>query len=118
MGQRKGKGLESLGGLVFSTDPDWQPEITEENEATTLPPQQQQLKVWLDRKQRAGKAVTLVSGFVGNEADLQQLGKLLKTKCGVGGSVKAGEIIIQGDFALKIVQLLGDMGYKVKRAGG
>lgn len=118
MGQRKGKGLESLGGLVFSTDPDWQPEITEENETTTLPPQQQQLKVWLDRKQRAGKAVTLVSGFIGSDADLQQLGKLLKTKCGVGGSVKEGEVIIQGDFADKIVKLLSELGYKAKRAGG
>lgn len=118
MGQRKGKGLESLGGLVYSTDPDWQPEITEESVATTLPPQQQQLKVWLDRKQRAGKAVTLVSGFIGSDADLQQLGKLLKTKCGVGGSVKAGEIIIQGDFADKIVKLLSELGYKAKRAGG
>lgn len=115
---KKGKGLESLGGLVYSTDPDWSYQAEENEQTSTLPPQQQQLKVYLDRKQRGGKEVSLITGFVGQQADLEALGKTLKTKCGVGGSVKDGEIIIQGNFADRLVGLLVQMGYKAKRAGG
>ena len=80
--------------MVYSTNPDFNYETTETPEAETLPPARQELRVWLDRKQRAGKVVTLVKGFVGRDADLQELARLLKTKCGVGGAAKEGEIII------------------------
>ena len=86
-------------------------------EETTLPPSQQQLRVWLDRKQRAGKVVTLVRGFVGSHDDLKELASLLKSRCGVGGSAKDGEIIIQGDFRDRIVDILTREGYKAKKAG-
>ena len=104
-------------GMVYSTNPDFEYSTTEEQEATTLPPVQQNLRVWLDRKQRGGKTVTLVKGFVGTESDLSELGRMLKNKCGVGGSAKDGEIIIQGDHRDRVVELLTAAGYKCKKAG-
>ncbi len=90
----------------------------QEDEQETLPPAHQQLKVWIDRKKRKGKEVTLITGFVGTTDDLKELGSLLKSKCGVGGSAKDGEIIIQGNNRDKIVDILTNAGYKAKKAGG
>ncbi|MFA9390295.1 MAG: translation initiation factor [Prolixibacteraceae bacterium] len=105
-------------GVVFSTNPEHQFNYDQENEEDTLPAQQQDLRVTLDKKQRGGKKVTLVTGFVGSSDDLKALGKLLKTKCGVGGSAKDGEILVQGDFRDKVLEILKKEGYKVKRSGG
>lgn len=99
-------------GIVFSTDPDFRPEQESEPEET-LAPAQQRLKVALDTKHRAGKAVTLVSGFIGREDDLEALGKLVKNLCGTGGSVKDGNIIVQGDHRPKVIQWLKTKGYKI-----
>lgn len=103
--------------MVYSTNPDFQYQTNEQPEATTLPPEQQNLRVWLDRKHRGGKVVTLVKGFVGSESDLAELGRMLKSKCGVGGSAKDGEIIVQGDHRDRVVELLLAAGYKCKKAG-
>ena len=97
--------------VVYSTNPDYQYENEEIEEAETLPKKQQKLRVSMEKKGRGGKTVTLIKGFVGTEEDLKELGKLLKTKCGVGGSVKDEEIIIQGDFKQRIIDLLKTEGY-------
>lgn len=101
-------------GVVYSTNPDYNYQYDDEPEAETLPPSQQKLRVAIDRHHRGGKTVTLVTGFVGTDDDLQALGKLLKSKCGVGGSAKDGEIIVQGEFVEKVKQLLAAEGYRVK----
>jgi translation initiation factor 1 len=102
-------------GVVYSTSNDFDYQYQQQEEAETLPNQQQNLIVKLDKSMRAGKQVTLVVGFIGNTTDLESLGKLLKTKCGVGGSVKDGEVIIQGDHRDKMVAVLQKEGYKAKR---
>ncbi|MBO4263840.1 MAG: translation initiation factor [Bacteroidales bacterium] len=102
-------------GVVYSTDPSYQYERAETEEAALLPPDKQRLVVRLDRRQRAGKQVTLVEGFVGPADDLAELAKALKTKCGVGGTAKDGEITVQGDLRDKVTALLVGMGYHAKR---
>jgi translation initiation factor 1 len=102
-------------GVVYSTDPDFAYRTEETVEESTLPPGKQRLVVTLDRRNRGGKQVTLVTGFVGTSEDLKELGRALKTKLGVGGSAKDGEITIQGDFRDKVVELLKGMGYNAKR---
>ena len=105
-------------GIVYSTDPEFRPE-SEEAAPETLAPQDQQLRIWYETKHRGGKAVSIVAGFEGNEADLNDLGKQLKQACGTGGSVKDGEIIIQGDHRDKILAFLQKKGFsKTKKAGG
>ena len=104
--------------VVYSTNPDFQYETEAEEEPSTLPPAQQRLRVQLDRKNRGGKTVTLVTGFIGAEDDLKELGKLLKNKCGVGGTAKDGEIIIQGDFKQKVAELLQKAGYTQTKTVG
>ncbi len=103
--------------IVYSTDPDFAYRQEQEPEAETLPPSRQDLRVWLDRKQRAGKQVTIVRGFAGNEEELKELARLLKSKCGVGGTAKEGEIIIQGDFRDRVTDILLKAGYRAKKAG-
>lgn len=124
MGKNKpqsGKGLESLGAL-FNLDPDSvsdEPLEIEENNDEQIDPSKIDLRVSLDKKGRNGKAVTLITGFGDlHEDDLRDLAKTLKTKCGVGGSSKDGEIVIQGDHVQKVMNLLKDEGFKVKRSGG
>ena len=102
-------------GVVFSTNPDFAYTEQQEEVQQTLEPSRQKLVVSIDSRCRAGKQVTLVSGFVGSDEDLAELGRTLKVKCGVGGSAKNGEITIQGDFRDRVTALLNEMGYKAKR---
>ena len=97
--------------IVYSTNPDFKYETDEEENTETLDKKQQKLRVNIEKKGRGGKTVTLITGFVGNDNDLKELGKLLKTRCGVGGAAKDGEIIIQGEFKQRIIDILKAEGY-------
>lgn len=115
---KKNNDWKKRDGMVYSTSDDFEFQTESNNGQDSLAPNQQNLKVMLDRKARAGKKVTLIEGFVGNDIELADLGKLLKNKCGVGGSAKDGEILIQGDHRDKVVQILQSEGFKAKKAGG
>lgn len=104
--------------VVYSTNPNFKYETTSKEEVSTLLPQHQKLRVSLDRKNRGGKTVTLVTGFVGTDDDLKALAKFLKSICGVGGAAKDGEIIIQGDFKLRVLDLLKAKGYTQTKPAG
>ncbi|MFT7344170.1 MAG: translation initiation factor 1 [Lentimonas sp.] len=104
--------------LVYSTNPNFEYQDEEQEQQETLNESQQKLYVSIDKKNRGGKEVTLIEGFIGDPEDLKDLGKTLKSKCGVGGSAKDGEIIIQGNFRDKIIEILQKDGYQVKRKGG
>lgn len=97
--------------VVYSTNPDFHYETEENEEAETLPKEKQNLRVNIEKKNRGGKVVTVVTGFVGSEEDMKELGRLLKSKCGVGGSAKDGEILVQGDLKTKVIELLKKEGY-------
>ena len=109
------KRIAGLGGLVYSTDPSFKPTEPEPNTQEDLQPARQPLRIILDTRHRAGKAVTLIYGFTGQPASLEDLGKQLKAACGTGGSVKDGEIIIQGDHRDKVLQWLHKKGYTAAR---
>lgn len=102
-------------GVVFSTNPDFEYDTDRPQEPATLAPSRQELRIWRDTKGRAGKVATVVRGFVGTEEDLQRLGRTLKKGCGVGGSVKDGEIIIQGDCRDRVAEILLREGYRCKK---
>lgn len=112
------KKKSNVTGVVYSTNPDFEYELESDGEQETLAPAQQDLRVHLDRKQRGGKIVTLITGFVGSTEDLDVLAKTLKQKCGTGGGAKEGEIVIQGDFRERIMEVLRASGYRAKKAGG
>jgi len=116
MAKKKLGSLSDLGGFVFSTNDDFK--VPSDNTSETLPNNQQYLEAHFSNKGRGGKTVTVIKGFEGSENDLKTLGKMLKTKCGVGGSIKDGEIIIQGKFRDKIITILQHENYHVKRIGG
>jgi translation initiation factor 1 len=117
--KKKMNSLSDLGGLVYSTDPSFKLPKDDNDAATTLPAAQQRLRIWFETKHRGGKAVTIIAGFEGIAADLESIGKNLKQACGTGGSVKDGEILIQGDHRDKVLQWLLKQGYsQTKKAGG
>jgi translation initiation factor 1 len=118
MSNPKKKSLSDLGGIMYSTDPSFNYEQDNGPAEEAVANNQQDLRVTLDRKNRGGKAVTLITGYRGSDDELQKLGKMLKTKCGVGGAAKDGEIIIQGDFRDKVILILQKEGYKAKKSGG
>jgi translation initiation factor 1 len=118
MSNPKKKSLSDLGGIMYSTDPSFSYQHDQDAVEESVPNNQQDLRVTLDRKNRGGKAVTLITGYRGSAADLEILSKTLKTKCGVGGAAKDGEIIIQGDFRDKVMLILQKDGFKVKKSGG
>ncbi|MEG1649091.1 MAG: translation initiation factor [Rikenellaceae bacterium] len=104
-------------GVVFSTNADFNYDKGDDEKLSTLPNSKQNLRIALDKRNRGGKKVTIVADFIGNDDDLKELGRMLKTKCGVGGSAKDGEIIIQGDFRQKVADILKDAGYKARIIG-
>jgi translation initiation factor 1 len=110
--------MKNISGIVYSTNPQFEYVSDKNDNPDTLVPNQQQLKVHIEKKHRGGKTASIIRGFVGKAEDLEELGKLIKTKCGTGGSAKDGEIIIQGDHRDKIVAMLTEKGYKAKKAGG
>ena len=112
-----GKNKSKRKNVVYSTNPDYQFEYDQEDQET-LPVNQQKLYVSIDRKMRKGKSVTLIEGFVGSPDDLKELAKSIKTACGVGGTSKNGEIMIQGEFKDKVVDLLFKLGYNSVKKGG
>lgn len=118
MSKQKKNVFNSFDGIMFSTDPEFVYEEEVQDNEVTPQNAKQDLRVTLDRKNRGGKTVTLVTGFVGATTDLEQLTKTLKTKCGVGGSTKDGEVVLQGDFKEKVFLFLQNAGYKVKKSGG
>ncbi|MEP2770993.1 MAG: translation initiation factor [Fulvivirga sp.] len=118
MGRKKKDNWKNREGVVYSTSDNFDYDYEGQEEQETLPANQQDLRVQLDKKARGGKQVTLITGFVGTEDDLKDLGKTLKSKCGVGGAAKDGEILIQGDLRDKVMQVLEKEGYKAKRVGG
>ncbi len=118
MAKKKLNSLSDLGGFVFSTNEQEDFSTYSEQSEENIDPKDQELEAHFSNKGRGGKTVTIVAGFQGKESDLKALAKLLKTKCGVGGSVKDGEIIIQGNYRDKIMSILQKEGYRVKRVGG
>jgi translation initiation factor 1 len=111
------KNKRTTGGMIYSTNPDFQPDQMPDDEHAVLPSNQQQLRIYLDRL-RGSKMVSRITGFIGSTDNLEVLGKMLKQKCGVGGTVKDGDILIQGDHRDKLLTLLQKEGYQVKKAGG
>ena len=113
---KKYEKISGFDGIMYSTNTNF--DFEQPEQPTDLAPNQQNLRVWLETKHRGGKTATVVKDFLGSQTDLEALAKLLKNKCGTGGSVKNGEIIIQGDFRTKIIDILVENDYKAKKAGG